>query len=745
MREISFRGPVIQIVAVFGMVWLFATTAFGQSIDDDALGGSSTQPTEQEASEETPEKKPRTSTGGATFNPANLSRVEVLPPLLSYSQCELKLPDGFDWTPQEIWAWEERACLGERIDMRVYYEQKYGRKFTCRASRPDYYPVEAELSANFIQTMIRQPLYKRLLHDRGIEIYCARIRDEIRLNDSQLHRPLIFGYSRLEKGGIFVRFRSESILAIIGSVVSERLEGYALQLASDLLLSNGSRFEKDVRLTGARVMGNIEANKSIFDGTFRLNNADVGRNATFNGSRMNAVLMASSRFGFNITAVGATFSGPLNMTLSRVEGSVNLRGGSHFRDIVTLDSALVQGNVYADSSRFEGLFNLSSAEIERSVLLDKKSTFNEVRMASATIGRNVNAESSTFNGPFIGDLATIGGTLIIRNGALFKDIVRFPRAKIAGSLEAASAVFEKPIDFYGININGGAFLKDESTFKDVNLSAATIGDSLQLTGSTFDGRLDLTNATIARELHLTSPLSAEDRTADGPINHPPPIWTDKAHLILRNVTAGAIQDTASAWDNLNGRLDLVGLTYERLGGLRSTRDSTMAARDEDWLLDWLSMQQDREFAFMPQPYEQLGRILRQTGQTEKGEDILYALRDHERTHDATTIGIRLWLTFTWLFIGYGYEVLIVVLWLFALMVGGGMYIYWTPVGRQLGLRWCLFYSLDMSIPFVDLNPEEHWALTQTMSIGTQIYTGIHRIVALILASFLAAGMSGMVG
>lgn len=708
-----------------------------QGIDDDSLGGSDNVEREADVNPE--------ESDGVAVDPTEIPRFEVIPPLLSASKCSLALPAGRDWSPQEIWAWEKRACLGKRIDMRVFYEQQYGRKFTCRAARPDFYPLESELSAEFIQTLVRQPLYKRLLHDRGIEIYCARFRDQIRLNDSQLHRPLIIGYSRLEKGAIFVRFRSESLLAIIGSVVADNLQAYAVQLQSDLLLSNGSRFEKDVRLTGARVQGNIEVNKSIVEGIFRLNNADVGRNATFNGSRMNAVLMASSRFGFNITAVGSTFDGPVNMTLSRVGGSVNLRGGSTFRNTVTLDSALVQGNVYADASRFEGLFNLSSAEIERSLLLDKKSTFNEVRMASAKIGRNVNAESSLFTGPVVGDLVTIGGTLIIRNKTQFKDIVRFPRANIAGSLEAADVTFEKSLDLYGVSIQGGAFLKDQSTFKDVNLSAATIGDSLQLTGSTFDGRLDLTNATIGRELHLTSPLPPEDRTADGPINHPPPIWTDKANLILRNVTAGAIQDTANAWDNLEGRLDLVGLTYQRLGGLRSTRDSTMAARDEDWLLNWLEMQQDREYAFMPQPYEQLGRILRQTGQTEKGEDILYALRDHERTHDATTIGIRLWLTFTWIFIGYGYEVLVVVLWLFALMVAGGLYIYWTPVGRQLGIRWCMFYSLDMSIPFVDLNPEEHWALTQTMSIGTQIYTGIHRIVALILASFLAAGMSGLVG
>lgn len=733
-----WEGRLVNRIAgllIAASIGFSAVSAWSQGIDDDSLSGG----------DEVENEGGRPDADDGATEAGELPRVEVLPPLLSSTRCTLKLPDGPKWTPQEIWAWEQRACLGKRIDMRLFYEKQYGRKFTCRASRPDFYPVESELSATFIQTLIRQPLYKRLLHDRGIEIFCARIRDQIRLNDSQLHRPLIFGYSRLEKGGIFVRFRSESILAIIGSVVSDTIEAYALNLQSDLLLSNGSRFEKDVRLTGASVYGNIEANKSVFQGIFRLNNADVGRNATFNGSQLNAVLMASSRFGFNVTMVGSTFDGPVNMTLSRISGSVNLRGGSIFRNTVTLDSALVQGNVYADASRFEGLFNLSSAEIERSVLLDKKSTFNEVRMASTTVGRNVNAESSTFNGPFIGDLSTIGGTLIIRNGATFKDIVRFPRSNVAGSLEAAGSTFEKPIDFYGITIAGGAFLKDSSTFKDVNLSAATIGDSLQLTGSTFDGRLDLTNATIARELHLTSPLPQEERTADGPTNHPPPIWTDNASLILRNVTAGAIQDTANAWDNLDGRLDLVGLTYQRLGGLRSTRDSTMAARDEDWLLEWLEKQQDREYAFMPQPYEQLGRILRQTGQTEKGEDILYALRDHERTHQATTIGIKAWLIFTWLFIGYGYEVLVVVLWLFALMIGGGLYIYYTPVGRQLGLRWCMFFSLDMSIPFVDLNPEEHWALTQTMSIGTQIYTGIHRIVALILASFLAAGMSGLVG
>ena len=76
-------------------------------------------------------------------------------------------------------------------------------------------------------------------------------------------------------------------------------------------------------------------------------------------------------------------------------------------------------------------------------------------------------------------------------------------------------------------------------------------------------------------------------------NFPAPRWTPDARLTLRNTFAEALNDTADAWGLQPGRLDAVGFVYNRLGGLRATRGSTMSSRSVEWLKAWLAKQVEK--------------------------------------------------------------------------------------------------------------------------------------------------------
>ncbi len=199
----------------------------------------------------------------------------------------------------------------------------------------------------------------------------------------------------------------------------------------------------------------------------------------------------------------------------------------------------------------------------------------------------------------------------------------------------------------------------------------------------------------------------------------------------------------AAWDIPNGKLDLVGFTYDRLGGLRANRDSTMTGRSiDDWLLPWLAKQDGFETTYNPQPFEQLAMVFRNSGYPGKADAILFEERNHQRDSPETLwlTEVNLWIQ--WGLIGYGYHNWIALLW-FAGLIGLGT---WrcgkSAIGEDKDMR--LFqrcrYSFDMALPLITLNKAHN---DVKHSGGGWVYFYFHKIAGFVLVSFLVAGLSGL--
>jgi len=332
----------------------------------------------------------------------------------------------------------------------------------------------------------------------------------------------------------------------------------------------------------------------------------------------------------------------------------------------------------------------------------------------------------------------VAGSLFMRGGANFQK-VRLIGAKVGAQLSAKGSTFEGRFNADRLEVTGDLSMRDGASFNDVDLSGAVIGGSLWLRDSDFYGHLDLTSVLIGDELDLNSPRRVVHRNP-GDENFPPPRWNERARLTLRNAQVGALNDTEDAWGLQPGRLDLVGFTYDRLGGVWATKDSAMSARSTEWLRAWLAKQVGFSTSYNPQPFEQLAKVLRESGYPGKADAILFAARDHQRDSPATpwTSKVKLWLL--WGLIGYGYHNGIALLW-FAALTGLGAWVCGkSPFGRRMRAAQRFWYSFDIALPLIALN-KRHEAVK--LRDGVLVYFYVHKLAGFVLASFLVAGLSGL--
>jgi hypothetical protein len=411
---------------------------------------------------------------------------------------------------------------------------------------------------------------------------------------------------------------------------------------------------------------------------------------------------------------------------------------SRFRQAVDLAYVRASSLILLSGSTFDGPFKADGLEVAGNLFMRGGARFKEVRLLGAKVGGNLDASGSTFDGLFNADSLEVAGYLLMRGGARFKE-VRLLGAKVGGNLEADDSTFDGLFEADRLEVAGSLFMRDGASFYDINLTGAEIGGHLQLRDSDFKGHLNLTSASIGAELHLTSPRPVKDQKP-GVENFPPPRWTKKSRLTLRNTQVGALNDTEYAWDIQPGQLDLTGFTYGRLGGLRATASSAMSARPNEWLLEWLAKQDGFETTYNPQPFEQLAKVLRDSGYPGKAADILFAARDHQRDHRKTPRLTRAKLWVQWGLIGYGYHNWIALLW-FAILTGLGMWACGkSALGRRMRRSQRYWYSFDMALPLIELN-DRHKAVKLTGGVLAYFY--FHKLAGFVLMSFLVAGLSGL--
>ena len=303
---------------------------------------------------------------------------------------------------------------------------------------------------------------------------------------------------------------------------------------------------------------------------------------------------------------------------------------------------------------------------------------------------------------FNADHINVKSGVFLRNGFRAEGEVRLAGAQL-GHLDCDNSVFTNPskvaLHADGINVKGDVFLRNGFRAE----------GEVRLPGAKIEGDLDCASGTINGE------LIAQGLSVSGVL-----FWREMANLEqtrvnLRNASVGALSDVVENWPPA-GRLVLDGFTYARISG---------GQKDARTRLEWLGRQE----SFVPQPYRQLAKVLREEGDDTGARRVLFDMERLRRQEEDRGRLARLWSGILQLTIGFGYypgRSLLWLLWLTVLSTGltwGGYAVgsiapsdkeaYGTfKQSSQLPPHYERFhasvYALENSFPLVKLGQAERW-------------------------------------
>jgi hypothetical protein len=446
-----------------------------------------------------------------------------------------------------------------------------------------------------------------------------------------------------------------------------------------------------------------------------------------------------------------------------------------------------------DESYIDEEMDLSSAELRaldlvgthtRGLVAENLKVFGSVNLAygfrsdgpiilvAADIGGFLDFDGATLHNP--GGAAIIADRLRVKESVFFrawgtpdgKSIaftadgkVRLINAFIQGDLNAQGGTFRNPgkeaLDAEGATIGGRVFLDRDNRLKktftasgQVVLLDAQIGRDVYLTNARFEAGSSM----ILQGARITGALQWTDCAVPATVEH--------VMLSLRDASVGAIADSRDCWP-APGNLHLDGFRYRRF---------SIGPRDAASRLTWLR----RQPVMMPDPYQQLARVLVDTGDPAGARNVLINLEFDRRAAEHQNFALRLWNWAIRLSTGYGYAawraifpaVAIITLgWvLFLLGFRNGLvtpsdsaaYQAFEETGRAPGYypRFsCAIYSLDTFLPVINFGQKTYWmpnANRGAVWVGTltsgwflRLYLWVHIAFGWLLTTLVVAGLTGL--
>jgi len=279
----------------------------------------------------------------------------------------------------------------------------------------------------------------------------------------------------------------------------------------------------------------------------------------------------------------------------------------------------------------------------------------------------------------------------------------------AGGVEATAIIIgAEPAGGLG-SLPAGPFEADGL----VDFSGARVGGGLVVDGAKFNGRKGDRHGFIAEGANVKGPFTWRDVSlAEGGI------------LDLGGAAVGAFLIDKGSWPE-PGKLLIDGLTYSTIGPGLPILLSDPATRGAPTFWDlhtYLSLLRLQPQGYHPQPYRELARAFRESGDEIGAMRILIASEDERyRQYGWTGAILGGFLKRT---IGYGHRPLLTVFWMVGVIVLGWAIV---AVGKRAGVMrptWPenppawektsypelhpFLYSLDVFLPFVNLHQERYF-------------------------------------
>jgi hypothetical protein len=450
----------------------------------------------------------------------------------------------------------------------------------------------------------------------------------------------------------------------------------------------------------------------------------------------------------------------------KVDGHLNLRNGFWAKGEVGLLGATIGGNLDSEKGRFINKSGKAlcadGLKVEGCVFLQNCFLAEgEVRLVGATVGGDLDCRNAKFinkDGKYgialNGDGLNVKGSVFLRNNFRADGKISLVGAKVRGDLDCSNGQFinknehkNKEDDIIALNrersnIGGSVFFSKGFRIEGkACLRGAKIGGDLDCRRGTFINRNRVGlfanglrvqgDVFLCDELRIECKISLVSAIIGGLLHFTGLVSTDYVWLDLRYANIHTLRDEKKSWPN-KGRLFLHGLLYDEI--------HNKAEGDANDRIDWIRRQYDiqQPHDFWTQPYEQLSKVLRKSGDEAGAKDILISKNEDKASRTQLTRSQWFWYRLLGPRIGYGHRPLQALRWVlglilisWALFALGYSYGLITPPGDsayttkekstvtdlgdpRLGISTkypvfnSLVYSLDVFVPVVEFHQAKYW-------------------------------------
>ena len=370
-----------------------------------------------------------------------------------------------------------------------------------------------------------------------------------------------------------------------------------------------------------------------------------------------------------------------------------------------MKSAVLRGDTVLRQAIFRREVDLRGSKVSGHLDLAGAAFHDGLLMGGVTIEGNVLACNAFF------DRADLRGLVVrklfdLSNATVIAEMV-FDSAVIKGDLLVRRGICE-----FNRLLSHQA---DRGSFGNVYLDYAEVGGNLDLSGGIFKC-LSLAKAKVAGELTLEKPSLGLTE------------WPEEG----KRCPGGTAESGRS-----RSNLELEGLRYSRIAGSNQGGESTTDSSEAQYFIDWIQ----RDSSFSLQPYVELASALRDAGERQLANDVVFASREAERANSTGTHRAML-AVLGWI-VGYGvgYRALRILIWYGGLvLVGSGIFLLAVKSRRRAHLLDALLYSIDNALPVVDLG-------TSMCAIGERRWVRyvffFHRLVGYLLIAVAALVLTGI--
>jgi hypothetical protein len=588
-------------------------------------------------------------------------------------------------------------------------------------------------------------------------------------------------------GGValFNHFRAEGLINLADSIVGGTLsctEGHvsnpiglaltanAARIGSGVVLGDDFQATGEVNLVGAQIKGTLECQGGKF-----INTNSNGYALTANGAKIGGSVFLSDHFeatgevnlvratiGGNLECLGGRFVNTntngraFSADRSKIEGDVFLEKGFRATGRVGLEAANIGGdlrcgNCQLVNSNANGLaLDAKGAKIDGSVFLtDQFNAEGGVDLAASTIGGSLVCNDSHFFNPngvaLSANSAKIAGGVSLRDHFRAEGEVILFNANIGQVLDCNNGEF--------INANDFAIQAARITVKDISLAYHFYARGVvDFSGSIVHGNLDCRGGKFVYFGAKGPALDVTGAKIEGNLcfyDH----FELTGSLDLRNATVEMFWDARENWPQTNN-LSLDGFVYDKLG--------TFSLTDARSRIDWLRLQSQDHF--LPQPYEQLAKVLRSMGHGEEADEVMIEKnRDHGRRLPWYSLSHLMWYATLGKIVGFGYKPLNALYWSLGFVFLGWFLFRLGYRGDLLeakdekayGTKFHAFiYSVETFMPLVKLGVGEFWLPNASagkrwifgIKSGSwlRVYYWLHIMAGWFLTTLWVAGVAGLV-